>query len=146
MNKFILCGSALFLVFLFNGCGQSLQDYSPKSEKEKEIKSLLVEFAKARNDYDVNKMASSFSDNSIISLQGRSLTKSEFASVYKRSDFKSMGKIQFTNPEINIVDEIAQVGIKCKQGLTSWIFKFKVIRENDGWKISEWTVPGHSGY
>lgn len=143
MNKFILCGSALFLAFLFSGCGQSLKDYSPKSEKEKEIKSLLVEFAKARNDYDVNKMVSCFSDNCIISLFGKSHTKSEFVSVYKRSDFESLGKIKFTNPEINIVDEIAQVSIRGKQGFITWIFKFKVIRENDGWKIIEWTDTSH---
>jgi len=143
MNKFILCGSALFLVFLFSGCGQSLQDYSPKGEKEKEIKSLLVEFARARNDYDVNKMVSCLSDNCIITFHGRSsLTKSEFTELYKRSDYESMGKIKFTNPEINIVDEIAQISMRCRQGLTSWIIKFKGIRENDGWKISEWTREG----
>ena len=143
MNKFIICGSALFFAFLFNACGTPLQDYSPKNEKEEEIKSLLVEFAQARNDYDVNKMASCFSDTCIITLYGKSLTKSGFTSVYKRNDFESMGKIRFTNPEINIVDEIAQVGIRGKQGLTAWIFELKVIRENDGWKISEWTDMCH---
>ncbi len=143
MNKFIICGPVLFFAFLFNACGTPLQDYNPKSEKETEIKSLLVEFAQARNDYDVNKMASCFTDNCIIFLYGKSLTKSEFTSVFKRSDFESMGKIKFTNPEINIVDKIAQVGIRGKQGLTGWIFELKVIRENDGWKISEWTDTCH---
>ena len=74
-------------------------------------------------------MASFFSDNCITLLHGKYLTKSEFASVFKRSDFEYMGKIKFTNPIINIVDETAQVGIRGRQGFTAWIFEFKVIRK-----------------
>jgi hypothetical protein len=39
-----------------NSCGPPLQDYEPKNAQEKEIKNVLVEFAKARNDYNVQKI------------------------------------------------------------------------------------------
>ncbi len=59
MNQFINWGLAILIVFLLSACGTPLNDYHPKNEEEKEIKTLLVQFTENRNNYDVNNMASS---------------------------------------------------------------------------------------
>ena len=138
MNQFINCGQAIFLIFLLSACGTPLHDYNPKNEKEKEIKSLLVEFTKYRNNYDVNNMFSCLADNCIINFYGGSLTKASFVSRMKRSDLESRGKFKYTNPKFNIADKSAQVSIDFHQGITSYTVYFKMVRENSGWKISEW--------
>lgn len=143
MNQFRNCGQAIFLIFILSACGTPIDDYNPKNEKEKEIKSLLVQFAEYRNNYDVNNMASCLADNCIINYYGGSLTKASFVARMKRSDLESMGKFKFTDPKFNIVDEIAQVSISFRQGLTVFTVNFKMIRENSGWKISKWDEHFH---
>jgi hypothetical protein len=143
MNRFMNCGKAIFLIFLLSACGTPLHDYDPKNKKEKEIKSLLVQFTEYRNNYVVNNMASCLSDNCIINFYGGSLTKAGFVSRMKRNDLESKGKFKFTDPKFNIVDEIAQVSVRFRQGLTAFTVYFKMSRENSGWKISEWVENCH---
>jgi len=144
MKKFINCGQTIFIFFLFlSACGTPLHDYNPKNENEKEIKNLLIQFAEYRNNYDVNNIADCLANNCVISFYGRNLTKTSFASRMKRSDLESRGKFKFTNPKFKIVDEIAQVSIDFRQGITGFAVNFKLIRENSEWKISEWTENFH---
>jgi len=111
MNQFINWGLAILIVFLLSACGTPLNDYHPKNEEEKEIKTLLVQFTENRNNYDVNNMASCLADNCSIDYFGRSLTKASFVSGMKRSDLESRGKFKYTNPKFNIADKSAQVSI-----------------------------------
>jgi hypothetical protein len=143
MKQFINCVQAIFLIFLLNACGTPLHDYNPKNEKEKEIKSLLVQFTEYRNNYDVNNMAACLADICIINFYGVSLKKASFVSRMKRGDLESIGKFKFTDPKFNIVDEIAQVSIRFRQGLTAFTVNFKMIHENSGWKISKWDEHFH---
>ena len=143
MNQFINWGLAILIVFLLSACGTPLNDYHPKNEEEKEIKTLLVQFTENRNNYDVNNMASCLADNCSIDYFDRSLTKASFVSGMKRSDLESRGKFKYTNPKFNIADKSAQVSIDFNQGIISYAVYFKMVRENSGWKISEWVEHAH---
>jgi len=130
------------IVALACSSGTRLQDYEPKSEQEKEIKSLLVEYAAARNNYDVQKMASYLSEDARIGfLDGRTFSKSEFASTFKARDFEAWGKYDFFNPEIKINDNFAEVKMRFNESLlNTGVFRFQMNRQNGRWMITEYNV------
>jgi hypothetical protein len=131
----------LLSLFFMNSCGPPLQDYEPKNAQEKEIKNVLVEFAKARNDYNVQKIVTLLSDDCNLNFYTRILSKSEFASLFKDSDLESFGKYEFVNPEFNIKSDFVEVKMRWKQGiLPGGVFEFKMIRQNNRWMISEWNA------
>jgi len=142
MKRHFKYGLILIALFFIHACGSGtrLQDYETKNEKEKEIKNLLIEFAKARNDYDVQKLVSYLSDNAKIGLiDNRIYSKSEFASTFKASDLESWGKLEFFNPEFNIKDDFAEAKINFKESLLNrGFFIFKINRQNNRWLITEY--------
>ncbi len=140
MKKFLLFGLVIFSISFLSACGTPLQEYEPKNEMEKEIKNLLIEFAQARNDYNANKMASLFTDTGRLILDGRPIPITEYASVWKKSDLKTAGQYKWINPKILMKDTIAEAGLSGKQGFFSLPFNFKLIHENNRWKISELSV------
>ena len=140
MKKFLLFWLAIFSILLLTACGKPLQDYQPKNETEKEIKNLLIEFAQARNNHSVKKMASCFTDTGQYILGGRTIPMSEFTSVWKKSDLETLGKYKWVDPKILIKDNIAEASMSGKQGLSALPFNFKLIRQNNRWKISELSV------
>lgn len=139
------CGFLLFMIGMIAlacSSGTRLQDYEAKNEQEKEIKLVLVEFAKARNDYDVQKMVTYLSENAKIGfLDGRIFSKSEFASTFKASDLESWGKYDLFNPEIKINANFAEVKLKFKESLlNTGVFRFKMNRQNSSWMITEYNL------
>ena len=125
-------------ICFISGCGTKLEDYEPKNEQEKEIKGLLIEFTKARNDYNVPGIVSLLADDCKINIWTRELSKSEFAQ-WKAKDLEGSGQYRFTNPEIRVTDDHAMAKLRCSQGFfVTLAFSFKMIRQNNGWMISEW--------
>ena len=143
MNLLKSSGKTLFLIFLLSACGTPSDDYNSKNEKQKEIKSLFIQFTEYRNNYDVENMASCLSDNCIINFYGWSLTKENFVSEMKRSKLESKGKFSFTNLKFNFVNENARASICFEQGITAFTVEFTLKHENSGWKISEWNENFH---
>ena len=140
MKKFMFFWLVIFSIFLLNACGKPLQDYQPKNETEKEIKNLLIEFAQARNNHSVKKMASCYTDTGQMIIGRRPIPISEFTSNWKDSDLKSLGKYKFVKLKILIKDNIAEASMSGKQGLSAIPFDFKLIYQNNRWKISELVV------
>ena len=137
-------GWIVILLFLISGCGSDtrLKDYQPKNEQEKEIKNLLVEYVTARNNYDVQKMASYLSDDARIGfLDGRTFSKSEFASTFKARDLEAWGKLDCFDPDIKIKDNFAEIKMKFKESLlNTGVFRFKMNRQNNRWVITEFNA------
>ena len=135
----------LFLVFIFlmTACGTPLEEYQAKNEQEKEIKNLLVEFAKASNDFDTVKVASLLTDDCKIDLKGHAplASKSEYLSSWKDSYLEEMGKCKFKNLELNINDEFAEARSDGSVGIIAQDikFRFKMVRQNNRWMISEYS-------
>jgi len=141
MKRYLRYGLIVISLFFIHACGSGtrLQDYEPKNAQEKEIKNVLVEFAKARDDYNVQKIVTLLSDDCTLNFYTRTLSKSEFASTFKASDLESVGKYEFFNPEFNIKSDFVEVKMKYKLGmLNTGVFEFKMIRKNDRWMISAW--------
>jgi len=144
MNK-VKCSFFLVIIGMIAlacSSGTRLQDYEPKNEQEKEIKIVLVDFAKARNDYDVQKMVTYLSEDAKIGfLDRRIFSKSDFASTFKASDLESWGKYDLFNPEIKINDNFAEVKMYFKESLlNTGVFRFKMNRQNSRWMITEYNV------
>jgi len=97
MKRYLRYGLIVTSLFFIHACGSGtrLQDYEPKNAQEKEIKNVLVEFAKARDDYNVQKIVTLLSDDCTLNFYTRTLSKSEFASTFKASDLESVGKYDF---------------------------------------------------
>jgi len=133
----------LVSLFLVTACGTPLEDYQAKNEQEKEIKTTLVEFTKARNDFDVQKIASFLTDDCRINFPGHSTvaSKAGYVSTWKDSDIETVGKCNFQNLELSIKDEFVDAKTDCSQSIItpSIIFNFKMVRQNNRWLISEWT-------
>jgi len=141
MKIYLRYGLIVISIFFIHACGSGtrLQDYEPKNAQEKEIKNVLVEFAKARDDYNVQKIVTLLSDDCELNFYSRKLSKSVFASTWKASDLESVGKYEFFNPEFNIKSDFVEVKMKYKLGmLNAGVFEFKMIRQNDRWMISAW--------
>jgi hypothetical protein len=128
------CGFLLFMIGIIAlacSSGTRLQDYEAKDEQEKEIKSLLVDYVTARNNYDVQKMAIYLSEDAKIgSLDGRTFSKSEFASTFKARDFESWGKYDCFDPDIKISGNFAEIKMRFKE---SWLnrgaYRFRLCNE-----------------
>lgn len=144
MKKLFVYKFICLCVFLMTACGTPIEDYQAKNDQEKAIKNLIVEFAKARNDFDTQKMASLLTDDCRIDIQGFSPldSKSEFLSAWKDSAFEAIGTLKFKNMELNINDEIAEVKTDCSLGIVTpeMKFRFKTVRQENSWLIDEWTV------
>lgn len=141
MEKRSRYGLIIILIFLINGCGSGirLQDYEAKNEQEKEIKIILVGIAKARNDYDVQKMASYLSEDGKIGFRdARIFSKSEFASTFQSRDLEYWGKYDFFNPEFQINGNFAEVKMKFKESLlNTGVWRIKMNRQDNRWIITE---------
>jgi hypothetical protein len=139
MERLSIYGSICMSIFLIWGCGPKLQDYEPKTKQENEIKALLVEFAKARNNYDVPGIVSLLTGDCKVNFFTRELSKSEFATQFKAKDLEDYGQYSFTNPEISVTDGVAMAKLRCSQGLlNTQVFRFKMIQQGNSWMISEW--------
>jgi hypothetical protein len=141
MKRHLGYGLLLTALFIIHACGNGtrLQDYEAKNEQEKEIKSLLVEYVTARNNYDVQKMASYLSEDARIGfLDNRTFSKSEFASTFKARDFEAWGKYDCFDPDIKISDNVAEIKMKYKESLLNrGVYRFKMNRRNNRWMITE---------
>lgn len=144
MKKLFVYKFIFLCIFLMTACGNSIEDFQAKNEVENEIKNLIVEFSKARNNFDTQKMASFLTDDCRIDIQGFAPldSKSEFLSAWTDSSFEAIGTLEFKNLELNINDEFAEAKTDCSLGIATpdMKFRFKTVRQNDGWLIDEWTV------
>jgi len=141
MKRHLRYGLVLTALFIIHACGSGtrLQDYEAKNEQEKEIKSLLVDYVTARNNYDVRKMVTHLSEDAKIGfLDGRTYSKSEFASTFKARDFESWGKYDCFDPDIKIRDNFSEIKIKFKESfLNKGAYRFKMNLRNNRWVITE---------
>lgn len=139
MRKRLAFALIVVSMSLVSACGTRLEEYQPKNAQEQEIKGLLVEFAKARNDYNVPGIVSLLADDCKINFFTRELSKSEFAAVFKAKDLEYFGQYSFTNPEIRVTDDGAVASLRYSQSLLSTgVFRFKMIRQNNCWMVCEW--------
>ena len=126
----------LFACLLFNSCDTSLNEYVPKNDTEKDITALLNTYLDARNNGEINKLASMFHDNGMyIAGNGATFTKSQIAESGTEW-WVQYGKIKLLTPEININDNEATVSCTAKFGVS---YKTPhictLIRDNENWLI-----------
>ena len=108
---FVLAG---FL--LFNSCDTPLSEYVPKDDEEKNIVNLLNTYIDARNNGDMNTLASLFLDNGqYVAGVGRTFTKSQIAES-QPAWWVQMGKIRLLNSEFTITGNEARVSSTAKWG------------------------------
>jgi hypothetical protein len=132
MKKIVAYKCIFVFIVLLTACGTSLGDYQAKNDQEKEIKNVLLEFTRARNNFDTQKIASFLTDDCKINFPGHStlVSKAEYVSTWKDSDIETVGKCKFINLELSIQDEFVEAKTDCSQSIITpnIIFNFKMVR------------------
>ena len=106
----------LFACLLFNSCDTSLNEYVPKNDTEKDITALLNTYLDARNNGDINKLASMFHDKGMyVAGNGATFTKSQIAESGAEW-WVQYGKMKLLNSEFKINGNEATVSSTGKLG------------------------------
>jgi hypothetical protein len=142
------------------GCDSSIEKYEPKTEDEKEIISVLIQYQDAKNRFDLKRLLSFLHENGEFSFQcGLMVSKAKlekmlpgfwteittgnpsvFPMVHEciNGDYYKSGKLN--NPQIEINGNKAEATVLFKKGLSRVPQYFSMLRENDRWLITrtEW--------
>ena len=134
---FIITGLLVSLVG-FIGCA-TLKDYKAKTAEEEGIKTTLVKFYEARNNYDVDGFLSVFHEDAKIMIGGREsmvLSKKQ-CSEYLPTYFGSASQIELGSPKMNVRGDEATVRMPLRIiefGLNLQMV-MELVRENGKWYI-----------
>ncbi len=160
MKFFVL----LMVIALAVSCFDSpIEKYEPKSQDEREIVSLLIQYQDARNHFDVERFLSFLHEQGQFSFQcGRMVSKDTlieelpgfWAEVKSgnpgiipitheciNGDYSKSGEL--SNPEIEINNDSAKATLMFSKGFLRLLQHFTLLRENDQWLIVR-TAWGHN--
>ena len=136
MKSALCIGLVVIAPLVFQSCDTPLNDYEPGNETEKSIKDFLSSYIEARNNGDIQRLASMFHDDAVVVAgSGGNFTKSRIAD----SDpdyWVEWGKIQLLNSQFKIEGDIATVSSTGK-----WGVHFKtphvctLIKEDGRWRF-----------
>lgn len=137
LTLFSLLFAALFL-FGFDG-KVLLSDYKANNAEEEEIIATLIDYQKAYNENDKEKLLSFFREDAKLTPCGESwsqVSKDDYATRFP-DKWKSYPKYEFYNPEILISGNKAKVKSGLESGGWSVYYEINMIKENGKWLIQE---------
>ena len=134
---FIVTGLLVSLVG-FIGCA-TLKDYKAKTAEEEGIKTTLVKFYEARNNYDVDGFLSVYHEDAKIMIGGKEsmvLSKKQ-CSEYLPRHFATAGKVELGSPKMNVRGDEATVRMPLR--IIDYNVRLQMVmelvRENGKWYI-----------
>ena len=131
---FIVTGLLVSLVG-FIGCA-TLNEYKAKTAEEEEIKTTLVKFYEARNNYDVDGFLSVFHENAKIMVGWeRVVLSKKQCSEYLPQYFSGAYKIELGSPKMNVRGDEATVRMPFSVSGASLQMVMELVRENGKWYI-----------
>jgi Domain of unknown function (DUF4440) len=136
MKRTLLSIFILSVVLLFNSCDTPLNEYKPKSDDEKQIIALLNAYLDARNNGDINRLASMFHEKGeYIAGIGATFTKKQIAES-KPDWWIQFGTLKLLSPEFKINGNEATVNSTAKFGMALKSPHIcTLIKENGNWCI-----------
>ena len=113
-----------------------LNDYKAKTADEEEIKTTLVKFYEARNNYDVDGFLSVFHEDAKIMVGWeRVVLSKKQCSEYLPRYFSGASKIELGSPKMNVRDDEATVRMPFSVSGASLQMVMELVRENGKWYI-----------
>lgn len=114
----------------------SLRDYKPVNLEEAAVISVIISFEESLNQADKQRLSSILADEAKM-MHGRDkkiLTKEEYEKILPQR-IKEMGIIKFSNPLVDINQDVATVIADYKSRVAILEYSFKLKKMGDKWLI-----------
>lgn len=114
----------------------ALRDYKPANHEEAAVISVIISFEESLNQADKQKLSGILADEAKM-MHGRdkkTLTKKEYENVLSQR-IKEMGIIKFSNPRVDINQDVATVKADYKSRVAILAYSFKLKKTGDKWFI-----------
>ncbi len=141
----IKCAVLLLLLVLsitIMSCGTDtpLAEYTPSTDQEAAVKSVLLGFEDGVNRRDVKKVAGLIHEDATLML-GRErsrLSKSDYLKILPQR-LADQPPISLGRPKMNLSGNTADVRIYMRRGDARMLVTFHLMRDDHLWAISGWT-------
>jgi len=123
----------------FIGCA-TLNDYKAKTADEEEIKTTLVKYFEARNNYDIDGVLFYIHEEAKMMTGGLDrvvLSKKQFSEYVPGRYWSKAPKLELGSPKMNVMGDEATVRVPfiCMVSGQSFMMFMELVRENGKWYI-----------